>query len=731
MPVDFDLIHSGHSNDLLAIQVRDFDASGSFRLDLDFNIEAFDRNQRVRATDHYLRLLDSFLEDSNRPIQTAGMLSEHEIEQTLHALNRTAREYNQTGSLHELIEAQVRTTPDSIALIYQDTQLSYAGLNRSANRLARALMRKGAFSDSTVGICIQRSVEMVVSLLAVLKAGAAYAPLDPEYPAERLAYMIEDAAAPVLITRSEWESRLPKHTSAAICAAICIDVEWQSVSLESSEDLNLDVPDQNLAYVIYTSGSTGKPKGAMIQHAGIRNRLLWMQEAYGMTPQDRVLQKTPFSFDVSVWEFFWPVMTGACLVVAEPGGHRDPLYLMNEIDRTGITTIHFVPSMLQAFLSDYEPGRCRSLKRVMCSGEALPHEVQERFFASLAAELHNLYGPTEASVDVTSWACVRNGNSRVVPIGRPIANTSILMLDRSLNALPKGIAGELHIGGVGVARGYLGRPDLTAEKFIPDPYSQTPGAHLYKTGDLARHLSDGSIEFLGRLDYQVKIRGFRIELGEIESALASHPSVREAAVLAREDNGHQRLAAYVVAAPGSELAAADLRAHLRATLPEYMVPSAILFMDAMPLTVSGKLNRSALPAPEEGQAFAVRPFVAPDSPIEEILAGIWQEILGVERIGVTDDFFELGGQSILATQLLSRLRQQLFIQIPLRDFFEAPTIAKLAEAITQSQYEQDEEEREMLAELVSEINGLSDEAVKEMLQADEAESIEKAMEHYE
>jgi non-ribosomal peptide synthase protein (TIGR01720 family) len=415
----------------------------------------------------------------------------------------------------------------------------------------------------------------------------------------------------------------------------------------------------------------------MNAHRGVVNRVLWMQRQYGLTAGDVVLQKTPFSFDVSVWEFFWPLVTGARLVLARPEGHRDPHYLSELIEREGVTTLHFVPSMLQAFLDAGEPWRCGSVRRVVCSGEALGAEVRDRFFERLPhAELHNLYGPTEAAVDVTFYACERG--RATVPIGRPVANTIIHVLEGELRQAPVGVPGELYIGGVQVGRGYHGRPGLTAERFVPDPYSAEPGARMYRTGDRARWLATGEVEYLGRLDEQVKVRGHRIELGEIESALLRQPGVREAVAAAREDRpGHARLVAYVVAGEGGELSVAGLRSRLKEELPEYMVPAAVVLLDALPVTPNGKLDRAALPAPEWARAEEEGPTVAPRDSVEETLAGIWCGVLRLDRVGVHDNFFELGGDSILSIQVISRAAQA-GIRITPRQVFQHPTVADLA-----------------------------------------------------
>ncbi|HEY4595936.1 MAG TPA: amino acid adenylation domain-containing protein, partial [Thermoanaerobaculia bacterium] len=451
-----------------------------------------------------------------------------------------------------------------------------------------------------------------------------------------------------------------------------------------------EVSPESLAYVIFTSGSTGRPKGVMNSHRGIVNRLLWMQETYGLGPQDRVLQKTPFSFDVSVWEFFWPLLAGARLVIARPGGHQDPAYLARLIAAEGITTVHFVPSMLQAFLEEPAAAGCTCLRRVIASGEALPAELRDRFFQRLPAgvELHNLYGPTEAAVDVTFEPCAPRRAGAGVAIGRPLANTRIHILDREMRPVPVGVAGELCIGGVQVARGYLSRPELTAERFVPDSRGEEPGRRLYKTGDLARHLPDGRIEYLGRLDHQVKVRGFRIELGEIEAALNRQPGVRESVVVAREDvPGDVRLVAYVVPAAGASPAPAGLRAAAQESLPAYMVPADFVFLDSLPTTPNGKLDRRALPSPSRGRPDTTAGFVAPRTPVEETLASIWAEVLGHERVGAGDEFVALGGHSLLATQVVSRIREALGVELPLRSLFEESSLASLARAVERAMAE--------------------------------------------
>ncbi|RKH46637.1 amino acid adenylation domain-containing protein [Corallococcus sicarius] len=665
------------------------DLPQGLRVIAEYSTDLFEAATAERLLGHYQTLLEGIVAQPDLSISRLPLLPEGERHRVLKAWNDTGVTHPAEATLTSLMEAQVARTPDAVALEFEGTRLTYRELDARANQLAHALRKHGVGPEVRVGLCVERSLEMVVGLLGTLKAGGAYVPLDPGYPQERLGWMLEDARPPVLLVQERLLSRLPPSPGTRV---VSLDTGWEEIAREpTTAPAPLATPDA-LAYIIFTSGSTGRPKGAMNAHGPVVNRLLWMQSAYKLTPDDVVLQKTPFSFDVSVWEFFWPLMTGAKLVVAKPGGHQDPAYLAGLINSAAVTTLHFVPSMLQAFLDEPGVERCTSLQRVVCSGEALPLELKELCLRKLpGAGLHNLYGPTEAAVDVTFHACQPNDGRRSVPIGRPVDNTQIRILDAELQPVPQGAAGELYIGGVQVGRGYLARPSLTAERFIPDPYAATSGARLYRTGDVARWLPDGEIEYLGRADFQVKIRGLRIELGEIEASLEKHPSVRQAVVLAREDRpGQKRLVAYVTGRE-SVPEAGVLRAFLLERLPEYMVPSNVVVLERMPLSPNGKADRKALPAPESGGADPSRPFVAPGTAIEQQIAQAWKDLLHVERVGLDDPFFELGGNSLLALQLHRRLTAELGVQLALTDLFQYPTVRALATRLSRREEQPSED----------------------------------------
>ncbi|WP_316400957.1 non-ribosomal peptide synthetase, partial [Burkholderia pseudomallei] len=664
----------------ITVNVQDYHEDQDLVMQFNYDVNAFSHAEVDNIGTRIGGLLDALIEHhDDMPVGMLPLLDEAERKQVVYEWNATERDYPIEQCIHQLFEAQVDRKPEAIALTFEGQRLSYAELNARANRLAHYLQGRGVGPDRLVALCAERGIEMVVGLLAILKAGGAYVPLDPSHPPERLRRMLDDTNPVAVLVDDIGADALASFESHVAARSPRVHLSRDIAQWRACSPANPSTPRERaarrLAYVIYTSGSSGEPKGVMNEHRGVVNRLWWMQQTYALDERDAVLQKTPFSFDVSVWEFFWPLMSGARLVIAKPEGHKDPAYLSELIDRERVTTLHFVPSMLQAFLEDEGAARgCGSVKRVMCSGEALPPSLVKRFYRCLPdARLHNLYGPTEAAVDVTAWACDAEEGGASVPIGRPIANTRIYVLDGYGQPVPRGVAGELYIGGVQVARGYLNRPELTRERFVDDPF--VAGGRLYKTGDLARWRTDGSLEYLGRNDFQVKIRGFRIELGEIEAQLAKVAGVRETVVLARDSGspaGEKRLVAYYTG--NADVAA--LREQATRHLPAYMVPSAYVRLDAWPLTPNGKLDRRALPAPAD-DAYARAEYEAPQGAKEEALAAIWKDLLPVERISRHDNFFELGGHSLLVIGLSEKLRAA-GLHADVRVVYRASTLADLA-----------------------------------------------------
>ncbi len=617
--------------------------------------------------------------------QRAAGLTAAEQRRLLKDWNDTARPVA-VATVPELFGRQVARTPEAPAVISGDVTLSYAELDERVSRLARQLAGLGAGPGAVVAVALERSADLPAALLGVLKAGAAYLPLDPSHPAQRLHYLFTDARPAALVTTA---GALPAAALPSGLPVLALDDPAAGAELPGGlpEGVPVTPPGpRDAAYVMYTSGSTGRPKAVLIEHAGIVNRLAWMQDQYRLSAADRVLQKTPFGFDVSVWEFFWPLITGACLVMTRPDGHRDPAYLAALIRDQQVSTLHFVPSMLEEFLADPAAAGCTGLRRVFCSGEALPASARARFFEVLpGAALHNLYGPTEASVDVTYHQC-RAGDDGPPPIGRPVWNTCVYVLDEALGLVPAGVAGELYLAGVQLARGYLGQPGLTAERFTACPFGP-PGTRMYRTGDLARWTADGQLEYLGRADDQVKIRGFRIEPGEIQAVLAAQPGVGQAAVVARQDrpgagSGDRTLVAYAVPAPGAGLDPGTLRAAAATALPGYMVPAAIVILDQMPVTPNGKLDRRALPAPDYATTAG---RTAPATPGEQALCEVFAQVLGLDQVGADDSFFDLGGHSLLATRLVSRIRVVLGAELAVRAVFENPTPAALAAVLDEAE----------------------------------------------
>ncbi|WP_261855942.1 non-ribosomal peptide synthetase [Vibrio ruber] len=643
----------------------------------------FDAATVERYLGYWQALLQQMVAAPTQAVSSLNILADDERDLVLNQFNQTQTAFPDDTCLHTLIEAQVARNPDATAVVFEDQSLSYAELNARANQLAHWLIEQGVRPDSRVAVCLERSCELVVSLLAILKAGGAYVPLDPGYPVERLTYMLSDSAPVALLTTGALRDVLGEIPASTRLVDLASAVQpWLDCPQTNPEVAEL--ANRHLAYIIYTSGSTGLPKGVMNEHRGVVNRLYWMQQDYGFGSDDVVLQKTPFSFDVSVWEFFCPLWSGATLLMAKPEGHKDPDYLKSLITRQGVTILHFVPPMLQSFLEVVSPGDCPSLRLVFCSGEALPAEAIRKSYARLPQiELHNLYGPTEAAVDVTAWHCPRQLEGDRVSIGHPVANTQMYVLDSDGRPVPVGVEGELYIGGVQVARGYLNRDELTAERFVANPYNEAYPV-MYRTGDVGCWLADGTIEYRGRNDDQVKIRGFRIELGEISSALQSCTGVQDAVVIARAfgENGDKQLVGYYTAVNQDTVPdVATLKAELSERLPAHMVPAVYVLIDAMPLTPNGKVNRKALPEPDISSVVR-HEYQAPVGNAEEKLAAIWSELLGVEQVGRSDNFFELGGHSLLAVRMAERLRQHGY-QLVIRHLFSRITLAELAETLEQ------------------------------------------------
>ncbi|HTL15688.1 MAG TPA: amino acid adenylation domain-containing protein, partial [Patescibacteria group bacterium] len=580
----------------------------------EYATDLFTAENVARTAAHFTELLHSIAAHPEEPIGRLNLLRPEERRRLLIEWNRTERGYPRDKCVHQLFEEQVERTPEAVAVEFEGQKLTYRELNQRSNQLAHHLCRLGLRTEALVALFLERSLEMVVAIYGTMKAGGVYVPIDPTYPPDRVTFMLRDASPSVILTQEKLFKKLPVIPA----QVISLDGDSEAIERKSKDSPRTGVGPDNLAYVIYTSGSTGQPKGVMNTHRGIVNRVIWMQDEYELGANDKVLQKTPFSFDVSVWEFFWPLLAGARLVVARPEGHRDSAYLLNLIIQRQITTLHFVPSMLKIFLQETGASDCGSLRRVICSGEALSIGSQRSFFDRLRrVELHNLYGPTEAAVDVTYWACKPHSNLRIVPIGRPIANIQIYILDEDFKPMPAGTVGELCIAGVGLARGYLNRPELTAQKFVPNPFATEPGARLYLTGDLARYLPDCNIEFLGRADHQVKVRGFRIELGEIEAVLGAHPALSHCCVIIQQDSiGDNSLTAVLVKRDASDLSSSKLRGWLEQKLPGYMIPSRFFVLPALPVTPNGKVDRIALAKLEGVELAAGSDYVAPRNELE-------------------------------------------------------------------------------------------------------------------
>ncbi|MEC4811965.1 MAG: amino acid adenylation domain-containing protein [Scytonema sp. PMC 1069.18] len=663
---------------------------------VEYSTDLFDTTTVTHMIRHFQTLLEGIVANPQQRLSDLSLLSELEQHQLLVEWNETQVEYPQK-CIHELFEAQVERTPNSVAVVFEDQQLTYTELNTKANQLAHYLRSLGVKPEVLVGICVERSLHMVIGLLAILKAGGAYVPLDPTYPQQRLAFMLSDTQVPVLLTQQSLVEKLPDHQA----HIVCLDIDWDNIAQESQHNPINNSTINNLAYVIYTSGSTGKPKGVLGLHQGAVNRFHWMWEIYPFTKEEVCCQKTSLNFVDSVWEIFGPLLQGVRAVIIPDSILKAPQQFVETLSSYEVTRLILVPSLLRVLLNTYTDlqERLPKLKLWVTSGEALPVDLLQNFRQTMPqSTLLNLYGSSEVSADVTYDSINPQAQTPLrVTIGSPLANTQVYVLDKYLKPVPIGIPGELYISGAGLARGYLNRPEMTAERFIPNPFSSDSasannnelGTRLYKTGDLVRYLPDGKLEFMGRLDHQVKLRGFRIELGEIEAELNQLPEVRESVVLAKANEPNdQQLIAYVVPDPEQTLTTSELYSLLTQKLPNYMIPSAFVILEALPLLPNGKVNRKALPMPDKVRPELEEVYQPPQTEVEKTIAHIWQETLRIEEVGIHDNFFELGGHSLLLVQVHSKLQKTFQRDFSLVEMFQYPTINHLAKYLSQEQNEQ-------------------------------------------
>ena len=635
----------------------------------------FDPAAIQRMLGHWTTLLEGMMERPDQEVASLPLLTDAERQQLLVDWQATETPFPETRCVYELFAAQVDRTPDAVAVVFEDQSLTYRQLDRRANRLAHHLRSLDVGAETVVGLCVERSLEMIVGLWGILKAGGAYLPLDPSYPPERLAFMIEDAQTPVVLTQEALQERLPADD----VAVVCLDSDWEQIAQASTTRPAVNVTPEDLAYVIYTSGSTGKPKGTLLEHRGLTNFATGWQELTGLDTESRVLQFLSYGFDGSFTDFFPTPLVGATLHLVPEELRLQPVALARYMQDQGITHVNMTPSMLSVLPNEAYP----ALKTVVVGGEVCPRELVARWLPG--PRFINAYGPTEATVAASYYALNELPETLdVIPIGRPLSNVRLYVLDAQGRPLPVGVPGELVIGGVGVARGYLNRPNLTAKHFVPDPFSDEPGARMYHTGDRARYQENGDLEFLGRMDQQVKLRGFRVELGEIEAVLTELPEIQQAAVTVHGANaGREQLVAYVVPAAEEPSEIPDLQAWLGENLPAYMMPSTTVTLDTLPLTPSGKIDRRALPEPDVAASSARETTVRPRDALELQLTRIWEEILDIHPVGVKDDFFELGGHSLLAMRLIAVLQEELDVNVPIMSLFQEPTIEQLASAIRQ------------------------------------------------
>ncbi len=678
-----------------------------------YNAALFDTTTIQRLARHYQVLLEGIATTPQQRCWQIPMLTEAERQQLLIDWNNTATNYPKDRCIHQLFEEQALHTPDATAVVFRDQQLTYHELNVRANQMAHYLQRLGVGPDVLVGLCMERSLEMIVALLAILKAGGAYVPLDISYPPGLLTFMLEDTQVPVLVTQSWLAEKLPHHHARLVCP----DRDWQAIARESLDNPASDVQPEHLAYVMYTSGSTGKPKGVAISHRNVV-RLVKTTNYAELTAEQIFLQLAPISFDASTFEIWGSLLNGARLIIAPP--HAISLEeLATILEQYRITTLWLTAGLFHRMVESQIEGLAH-VRQLLAGGDVLPVADVRRVRQTLkTCRLINGYGPTEST---TFACCYTVGDAEQigtsVPIGHPIANTQVYVLDPHLQPVPVGITGELYIGGDGLGRGYLNRPELTAQRFIRDPFSQQPGARLYKTGDQVRYRADGAIEFLGRNDDQVKIRGFRIELSGIETVLGEHPAVRECVVVARPDTGGQkRLIAYLVPAGARSALVEEVRTYAERRLPGYMLPAAFVIVNHLPLTTNGKVDRKALPEPVESLLGPIRAYAAPRDALEEVLAELWGEVLGLERISINTSFFDLGGDSLSATRVLSRTFKLFQLKVPLQAFFQKPTVEELAQILTHMEPLAGRVQR--IAQTIKKVKMLTPEEKRQLLAAKE------------
>ncbi|MEO1131739.1 MAG: amino acid adenylation domain-containing protein, partial [Cyanobacteria bacterium J06639_1] len=703
LPLHPTWIHSGSGTDSIAVQIRDFTDSGAFALDFDLHADVFDDARGELAANQFLQVIDAVLSDRDRPISELNLLSSAEQQRLLTEFNPEAQKVPVGASAIALFEDRAAATPDEIALVEGQQSLTYAQLNAKANQLARYLQKQGVTTETRVGICCQRSLDLLVGLLGILKAGGAYVPLDPTYPDRRLHDMADDAGLKLILTQAQLSQRF----SGRVTSLVCLDSDWGAIATEREDNLDLNLHPDSLAYVIYTSGSSGRPKGVGISHRALVSFTETAIARYDFAASDRILQFASASFDAAVEEIFPCSSVGATLVLRSDDMLVNPTAFLQACQDWQLTVLDLPTAYWQQMTQSLAASNLPlppSLRLVIIGGERATAEgydawqsLCDRQPPTARPSLINTYGPTETTVVATAYTCIESAESAInadpesgIPIGSPLDNASVYILDRHLQPVPVGVPGELYVGGCGLARGYLNRPDLTAAAFVPHPFSSAPGDRLYRTGDLGRYREDGAIEFLGRRDRQVKWRGFRVELAAIETALTTLPEVKEAAVLLRQDRPQsQRLVAYYTSANEDAPKPDQLRSLLQAKLPQYMLPSHYVPLEAMPLTPSGKLDRRALPAPSSDRSQLETAYVQPTTELERAIAEIWQQVLGVDRVGVRDNFFDLGGHSLLLVQVHSQLLQRLERderlagngELMLVDLFQYPTVRRLAERI--------------------------------------------------